>query len=55
MSTSQQTLFIGGLVFDGLGKTLAGHGVLVRTAASRAWRRRPSSKAMPAARSTPPA
>ncbi|AUT45521.1 amidohydrolase family protein [Achromobacter sp. AONIH1] len=30
MSTSQQTLFIGGLVFDGLGKTLAGHGVLVQ-------------------------
>lgn len=30
MSASQQTLFIGGLVFDGLGKTLAGHGVLVQ-------------------------
>ena len=30
MSTSQQTLFIGGLVFDGLGKTQAGHGVLVQ-------------------------
>ncbi len=30
MSASQQTLFIGGLVFDGLGKTQAGHGVLVQ-------------------------
>ena len=55
MSTSQQTLFIGGLVFDGLGKTLAGHGVLVQDGRIARVRRRPSSKAMPAARSTPPA